>query len=115
MNRHPAGKALVPQAADADSQDEESAEISRAARSAPPFPPPHTPAPSVATDCRSPYTVRSGDSLWAIAASLEDSASSAQVARATHKIFDLNRATVGPDPDVIYPGQSLKLPDDCSR
>jgi nucleoid-associated protein YgaU len=115
MNRHPAGKALVPQAAAADSQDKEPADTLRTARSAPPSPPSHTPAPSEATDCRSPYTVRSGDSLWAIAASLEDGASPAQVARDTHEIFDLNRATIGADPDVIYPGQSLKLPDDCSR
>jgi len=115
MKRHPAGKAFVPKAPDADSAATEPAETSRAATSTRPSPGSHTRAPSTATDCGTTYTVRSGDSLWAIAASLVDSGSPAQLAKATDEIFDLNRSTIGPDPDVIYPGQSLELPDECSR
>jgi len=55
--------------------------------------------------------VSTGDSLWSIAASgLPPDASDAQVAAHWHAIYALNRAVVGPDPDVLEPGQRLRLP-----
>jgi len=57
------------------------------------------------------YVVRPGDSLWAItAARLDPGAPAAEVARRTVALHRLNRAVVGPDPDVVHPGQRLRAP-----
>jgi hypothetical protein len=51
------------------------------------------------------YVVRPGDSLWSVAGtSLGDPT-------AWPRIYALNRDLVGPDPDLILPGQLLRLPD----
>jgi hypothetical protein len=56
--------------------------------------------------------VAPGDSLWAIAASrLGPAATDADTAAYCHRVHDLNRPTIGPDPDLIRPGQRLVLPD----
>lgn len=55
--------------------------------------------------------VRAGDSLWALAErDLGPAASPAEVARHARRLHRLNRAVVGPDPDLIHPGQQLRLP-----
>jgi nucleoid-associated protein YgaU len=48
------------------------------------------------------YTVRDGDSLWAIA-------DARQVSGGWSALYEANRQTVGADPDLILPGQSLDL------
>lgn len=55
--------------------------------------------------------VRPGDTLWAIAArSLPPSASAADIAAATSRWHDANRAVIGVDPHLIFPGQQLTPP-----
>ncbi|MFI7385956.1 transglycosylase family protein [Streptomyces sp. NPDC049813] len=48
------------------------------------------------------YTVRSGDNLW-------DIADAHDVRGGWDALYDLNKKTVGSDPDLILPGQSLDL------
>jgi Tfp pilus assembly protein FimV len=74
---------------------------------------PSTPA-SPATPTASPdhHVVRAGESLWSIAAgTLTPDATAAQVATASASWYDANLVTIGPDPDVIHPGQQLTAPD----
>jgi nucleoid-associated protein YgaU len=55
--------------------------------------------------------VHRGDTLWNIAArTLHDGASDADVLRAVVQWHDANRDVIGPDPDVIRPGQVLRAP-----
>ena len=55
--------------------------------------------------------VRPGDCLWHLAqADLPAGASAAQVTTRWRAIYRLNRAVIGPDPDLIQPGQRLVLP-----
>lgn len=59
---------------------------------------------------RSVVRVRPGDSLWSIAArTLGPTASTAEVNQRWHEIYELNQALIGADPDVIHPGQELRL------
>lgn len=52
-----------------------------------------------------------GDSLWSLAAGdLPDDASLADVDRRWRAIHAANRGVVGDDPDLILPGQQLRLP-----
>ena len=70
------------------------------------------PAPSVADDDPTPYLVVVGDTLWDIAADhLPASADDADIAASWPDWYELNRAAVGPDPDLIHPGQVLVAPD----
>lgn len=55
--------------------------------------------------------VRSGDSLWTLAAGdLPAAASDADISRRWREIYAANRPVIGPDPDLIVPGQRLLLP-----
>lgn len=55
--------------------------------------------------------VEPGDTLWALAAAgLPPGASDADVAARVALLHRANRAAVGPDPDLILPGQELRLP-----
>ncbi|WGX95272.1 LysM peptidoglycan-binding domain-containing protein [Nocardioides sp. L-11A] len=55
--------------------------------------------------------VRPGDSLWSIAAHhLGPGASPSDLASYWQRVQALNAAALGPDPDLIHPGQSLRLP-----
>jgi hypothetical protein len=58
------------------------------------------------------YTVRPGDTLWGIAAAHLPPAprSAAAVDRYWRRIYRANRATLGPDPDLIHPGTRLVVP-----
>ncbi|WP_127573952.1 LysM peptidoglycan-binding domain-containing protein [Georgenia faecalis] len=57
------------------------------------------------------HTVERGECLWSIAAQhLGPEADAADIARAWPRWYALNRAVVGPDPDLIHPGQVLLAP-----
>ncbi len=60
---------------------------------------------------RSLIRVAPGDSLWAIAEDLlGPRATATDVAGYGQRIYDRNVAVIGPDPDLIFPGQALDLP-----
>jgi nucleoid-associated protein YgaU len=55
--------------------------------------------------------VRAGDTLWHLAsARLPRGAGDAQVLAAVHRWHARNREVIGPDPDLIRPGQRLRPP-----
>ena len=55
--------------------------------------------------------VRRGDTLWDIAArALGPGASAADIATSWPRWYVANRSTIGPDPDLIRPGQLLRPP-----
>ena len=55
--------------------------------------------------------VRSGDTLWTIAAGhLGPEASDVDVAREWPRWFENNRAVIGSNPNALLPGQILKSP-----
>lgn len=60
------------------------------------------------------HEVEPGDTLWDIASKRVQSGPES-VAREVGRIYQANQATVGPDPDLILPGQILSLPGDCDR
>lgn len=58
-----------------------------------------------------PLTVRPGDSLWRLAADLLPAGATAtEVAALSDRLYALNRAVIGDDPDLITPGQLLRTP-----
>ena len=59
--------------------------------------------------------VHSGDTLWGIAARHVRQPSAARVARAWPRWWAANRAVIGPDPDLIHPGERLRSPVTTSR
>jgi nucleoid-associated protein YgaU len=65
---------------------------------------PEPEAAPAADDGARTYTVKSGDSLWKIAEAMYGNGSKYT------KIFDANRDILD-DPDRIFPGQELKIPD----
>jgi nucleoid-associated protein YgaU len=61
-------------------------------------------------------TVAPGDSLWTLAAAtLPPAAGDARVDHACRAWYAANRRTIGPDPDLIQPGQRLIAPDATER
>lgn len=57
-------------------------------------------------------TVRPGDSLWTIASRSSGPGSrAAAINTAWRALYELNRATIGPDPDLIHPGLRLRIPN----
>jgi hypothetical protein len=67
--------------------------------------------PAVASS-PSHHIVTAGESLWSIAtALLPQHADAARVARTSADWYAANRRTIGPDPDLILPGQRLTEPD----
>ncbi len=77
----------------------------------PPAPEPDLPAGPVdaETPAAATYTVQRGDSLWRIA-QLHGATSDAAAAAAWPSWYELNRDVIGPDPDLIHPGQVLQVP-----
>ncbi len=76
--------------------------------------------PRVRTERKQPnsdvYVVEPGDSLWRIAASVlhsngEGDPSSADIARFWPAIYAANRSLIGDDPNLIFPGQQLLIPE----
>ncbi len=73
--------------------------------------PPPTAAPPITAPHDEAVLVVSGDTLWAIATdSLTAGASNRKIANAVGAWFLANRAVIGPDPDLIFPGQRLVPP-----
>lgn len=69
-----------------------------------------TPLPTEATPRK--MLVSAGDSLWALAArALPRGAGDAQVATAWRAIYAANATRIGADPDLIFPGTILQIPD----
>lgn len=63
------------------------------------------------TDDAPPVVVRPGDSLWSIAAAhLPPDASATEITEGWHAWWATNRRVIGPDPDLIHPGQRLQPP-----
>ncbi|QYJ02492.1 hypothetical protein KUV85_09080 [Nocardioides panacisoli] len=57
------------------------------------------------------HVVRRGDHLWGIAsARLPGDATDARIAGHVRDIHEHNREVIGPDPDLVLPGQRLRLP-----
>jgi nucleoid-associated protein YgaU len=56
-----------------------------------------------------PYIVRSGDTLWDIAASQLSQPTNAEITDAWKAIWQANRVTIGDEPGQIHPGQLLDL------
>lgn len=85
-----------------------------APRPAPQAPTTRTPAVPASAGTTTPlrgeetYVVRAGDSLWSIAE--VHRRSTTPVERRWREIWQANRAVVGDDPDLILPGQALRLP-----
>jgi len=70
------------------------------------------PATAPATAPADGVVVRSGDSLWAIAeAQLSPGATNADLAAWADELYQLNSGVIGPDADLIQPGQHLRTPD----
>ena len=79
---------------------------------APAPPAPHAPAEALPeTRADEAYVVRPGDSLWSIARLHPgDPGDSGSVELRWRAIWQANRDVVGDDPDLILPGQALRLP-----
>lgn len=94
-----------------------------------PAPPPKAPAPpGPAAPVRQPaapvppgppgpgarsvlYGVRDGDTMWSITDwALAGRSTPARIAASWRQIWDANRKTIGPDPNLIHPGQRLRVP-----
>ncbi len=75
------------------------------------LPPAPDPAPSAPAPASRTVEVRPGDTLWGLAArSLGPDASDAAIAAAWPQWYAANASTIGPDPDVLHPGQVLVVP-----
>ena len=56
-----------------------------------------------------------GDSLWSISTEvLRPNATPQQIAAGAERIYALNREQIGPDPNLIFPGQRLLVPSSAS-
>jgi nucleoid-associated protein YgaU len=75
------------------------------ARTAPPAP------PAAAARGRQTHIVRPGESLWSVARDqLGSRASTAQLAREVHRLWELNKDRIGTgDPDLLMVGTRLEL------
>jgi nucleoid-associated protein YgaU len=59
----------------------------------------------------SEVVVHHGDTLWTIAARhLGQGATDSQIAAHWHRWWAANRDQIGPDPNLIHPGQRLRPP-----
>lgn len=67
--------------------------------------------PAVAQAQAERVVVRPGDTLWTISTErLGADATPQQIASEAERIYALNRDQIGPDPDLLFPGQELSVP-----
>jgi hypothetical protein len=67
--------------------------------------------PAVAQAQAERVVVRPGDTLWTISTeALGADATPQQIASEAERIYTLNRDQIGPDPNLIFPGQELSVP-----
>ncbi len=60
--------------------------------------------------------MRPGDTLWALAGTrLPRGADDGRVLEAVHRLYARNRAVIGPDPDLLRPGERLRGATDPRR
>jgi hypothetical protein len=72
----------------------------------------HRPPGKASHEPAATIRVGPGDTLWGIAASvLGPDATPVRISRSWQRIYLLNTAAIGPDPDLIRPGTSLSIPD----
>ena len=76
---------------------------------------PTAPAPASASASAVVYVVVGGDSLWAIAerhlaSRTGRTPSSSEIDRLWREIYEANHEIIGSDPDLIFPGQHLRIP-----
>lgn len=65
--------------------------------------------PSSTSPANATYVVAPGDCLWTIARA-HGATTDAEIARAWPTWWEENREVIGADPDLIYPGQVLRIP-----
>ena len=65
--------------------------------------------PTSAPSSTTVYLVRTGDTLWDIAAAQLDEPNNVEITKAWKAVWQANRVTVGEDPGHIYPGELLDL------
>ena len=114
MERHPAGKAFTPLRSDEALKKPQSAFSERVEVVAAPDDEEAIVDISTARGCRR-HRVQPGETLWGIARRWSGSERPVEILRLTLEIHRLNRDTIGPDPDLILPGQVLVLPEACER
>ncbi len=78
---------------------------------APAVAPPARPLGALSGRATRRVVVRAGDTLWRLSAVRHPHASPAELVRAVARDHRVNRSTIGPDPDLIRPGQRLLLAD----
>lgn len=79
--------------------------------SLPERPPTAAPAPEPSREPVEPaHVVAPGDSLWSIVRERSPAADDADVGDQVRAWYRTNRAVIGPDPDLIHPGQRLDPP-----
>ena len=123
----PAAAAAAPSAPD-DLGWQAGSEESSAPRAEPAQPAPDVdkpaPAPGETAEDRAAgpsgssteHVVGPGDSLWSITAiALGPGATDERIMRTWPLIYEANTERIGPDPSVIHPGASLRLPDAPGR
>lgn len=76
---------------------------------------PPVPSPTTATTPTDVYVVVGGDSLWAIAerhlaSRTGRTPSSSEIDGLWREIYEANHEIIGSDPDLIFPGQHLRIP-----
>ena len=71
------------------------------------------PSAGPSSDCRGPYQVVAGDSLWTIAGRVLDTDDPRLIARYWPRIHRANRDLIGATPNLIRPGWVLELPPEC--
>ena len=82
----------------------------------PPLPVPARPVGSVQAGTQPGLVVHRGDTLWRLAAErLRSTASPGEVAALVDDLHRRNRGLIGPDPDLIRPGQRLAVPPRIDR
>ena len=110
MERHPAGKGLQQRERSSASKNTPS-DPPRAAR------PQHPIVDKSITSrpCSTRHQVQPGETLWGIASRWSRSQRPVEILRLTLEIYRMNREVIGPDPDLILPGQLLTLPERCER